>query len=111
MQIREITLKELDIVYEVVKELHPSLLYKEFEDLIYDMRHIDYQMFGVFEKDELITYAGIAILTTLKDGRHLRVFDFTTFSSCDVLKYDAIMKEYLDDYAKVAMCEKVKYED
>ena len=111
MQIREITLKELDIVYEVVQELHPLLLYKEFEDLIYDMRHINYQMFGVFEKDELITYTGVAILTTLKDARHLKVFDFITSSKYDKIKYDTIMKEYLIDYAKVGMCKGVKYED
>ena len=111
MQIREITLKELEDVYSNVKELYKTLSYKEFEDLIYDMRHINYQMFGIFEKDELITYAGVSILTTLKDGRHLRVFDFITSNKYDKNKYDVIMKEYLDDYAKVGMCESVKYED
>ncbi len=111
MQIREINLKELYTVYDIVKELHNNLLYKEFEDLIYDMRYMNYQMFGVFEKDELITYAGISILTTLKDERHLRVFDFITSSKYDKNKYDAIMKDYLVDYAKVGMCKKVKYED
>jgi len=111
MQIREITLKELDIVFENVKELHKTLSYKEFEDLIYDMRHINYQMFGVFDKDVLITYAGVSILTTLKDARHLRVFDFITSNKYDKKKYDTIMKKYLQDYAKVGMCESVKYED
>ena len=61
------------------------------------------------EGEELITYAGIVIQTTLKDKRHLRVFDFITDNDKDVKKYDAIMLEYLNDYAKIAMCEKVLF--
>ena len=110
MQIREISLKELYTAYDVVCELYDSLSYEEFEDLIYDMKHMEYKMFGIFEKDTLLTYAGASIQTTLADKRHLRVFDFVTSKKYDKSKYDEIMKEYLDDYAKVAMCQKVKYE-
>jgi len=111
MQIREINLKELYTVHNVIKELYTDLSYKEFEDLVYDMKYMQYQMFGVFEKGELVTYAGIAVQTTFVDKRHLKVFDFITSIKYDSCKYDKIMKEYLDDYAKVAMCEKVKYEN
>jgi len=99
-------LKELESAYAVVSQLR-ELSYKEFEDLIYDMRYMEYKMIGVFEKEQLITYAGVCIQTTLKDKRHLRVFDFITDKNEDVLKYDKIMIEYLNDYAKVGMCEKV----
>lgn len=109
MQIRELDLKELFTAYEVVSQLRIELSYKEFEDLIYDMRYMDYKMFGIMEGEELITYAGIVIQTTLKDKRHLRVFDFITDNNKDVKKYDAIMLEYLNDYAKIAMCEKVLF--
>jgi hypothetical protein len=109
MQIRELDLKELFTAYEVVSQLRIELSYKEFEDLIYDMRYMDYKMFGIMEGEELITYAGIVIQTTLKDKRHLRVFDFITDNDKDVKKYDAIMLEYLNDYAKIAMCEKVLF--
>ena len=107
MQIRELDLKELESVYDVLKQLYTKLTYKEFEDLIYDMRYMDYKMLGVFEQDILISYAGVSILTTLKNKRHLKVFDFYTDRKYDVLKYDKIMKGYLDDFAKVGMCEKV----
>ncbi|MEA1955327.1 MAG: GNAT family N-acetyltransferase [Campylobacterota bacterium] len=110
MQIREISLKELYTVYDVICELYVSLSYREFEDLIYDMRHMEYKMFGVFEKESLVTYAGLSIQTTLVEKRHLRVFDFVTSSEYDKLKYDEIMKEYLNDYAKIAMCTSIKYE-
>jgi len=110
MQIREISLKELDIVYDIIKELYIDLSYKKFEDLIYDMRDMNYQMFGIFEREKLITYAGLAVQTTLMDERHLKVFDFITSNRFDN-SYNNIMKEYIADYAKVAMCKKVKYEN
>lgn len=109
MQIRELDLKELYTVYDVLKQLRPELSYKEFEDLIYDMRHMDYKMIGIMEKDELITYAGVAIQTTLADKRHLQVYDLITDEKYSALKYDVIMVEYLEDYSKIAMCEKILY--
>ena len=98
------------IIYEQVNTYKDTIL-AQLVWLIYDMRYMQYQMFGVFEKTELITFAGVAVQTTLKDKRHLRVFDFITSNLYDSVKYDKIMKDYLEDYAKVAMCEKVKYED
>ena len=109
MQIRELDLKELYTVYDVLKQLHKELSYKEFEDLVYDMRHMDYKMIGVMQKDELITYAGVAIQTSFLNKRHLKVFDLVTDEKYDALKYDTIMKEYLEDYAKMAMCRSVLY--
>ncbi|WP_455755535.1 GNAT family N-acetyltransferase [Sulfurimonas sp.] len=109
MQIRELDLKELYTVYEVVKQLRTELSYEEFEDLIYDMRHMEYKMIGILEGDELITYAGVSIQTTLKDKRHLKVYDFITDEKYDSKKYDEIMKEYLYDYSKTGMCESIIY--
>jgi len=109
MQIRELDLKELYTVYEVVKQLRIGLSYKEFEDLIYDMRYMEYKMIGILENDELITYAGVCIQTTLKNKRHLKVFDFITDEKYDFKKYDEIMKEYLYDYSKTGMCESIIY--
>lgn len=110
MQIREISLKELNVVYEVVLELYPDMDYTTFEDLIYDMRYMQYKMIGIFEKDTIISFAGVCIQTTLKDGRFLKIFDFKTKNCFDKKKYDSILKEYLDDYAKIAMCERVIFE-
>ncbi|MCD6432872.1 MAG: GNAT family N-acetyltransferase [Sulfurimonas sp.] len=109
MQIRELDLKELDIAYGVVKQLNLGLTYQIFEDLIYDMRHMEYKIFGIMDGKQLITYAGVAIQTTLKNRRHLKVFELITDKNYDSQKYDKIMKEYLGDYAKVGMCEKVIY--
>ncbi len=107
MQIRELDLKELYIIYDILSQLYMEITYKEFEDLVYDMRHMDYKMIGIFDNDELVTYAGVTIMTTFKDKRHLKVFELVTDKKYDALKYDTMMREYLNDYARTAMCEKV----
>ena len=107
MQIRELDLKELYTVYDVLKQLRTELSYKEFEDLIYDMRYMDYKMIGIMDKGVLITYAGVAVQTNLYDKRHLYVFDLVTDYEYRSLNYGEMMIEYLVDYAKVAMCENI----
>lgn len=107
MQIRELDLKELYTAYDVVKQLRTALSYKEFEDLIYDMRHMDYKMFGIMDGEELITYAGVAVQTNLYNKRHLYVFDLVSDEKYRANGYGAMMLEYLEDYAKTCMCENI----
>jgi hypothetical protein len=104
VQIREISLKELFEVYELVKTVY-ALSYEEFEDLIYEMRET-YTMIGVFEKQELLAFAGVSIVTTLKDARHLRVYDFVAKDE----KTKKELHEYLLDYQKISAAKKVIYE-
>jgi len=105
MQIREITLKELYTVYELLKQLRDQLQYDEFEDLIYDMRHMEYKMIGLFENDQLIVYAGVAVQTNLYHKRHLYIFDLVTDTPFRSRGYGKEMMVYLSDYAKMAACE------
>jgi GNAT superfamily N-acetyltransferase len=105
MQIREISLKELDIAFELVKELRVDLEYDEFEDLVYEMRHQEYKMFGIFEQDRLITYAGLSVLVNLYHKRHIYLYDFVTTSSLKNRGYGSKMMQYLYDYARLRECE------
>ena len=107
MQIRELDLKELQSVYDVISQLRVNLSYKEFEDLIYDMRHMEYKMIGIMEKDVLIAYAGVAVQTNLYHKRHLYVFDLVTDKKYRAKGYGKMMLEYLVDYAKMGMCENI----
>ena len=107
MQIRELDLKELYTVYDVLKQLRVELSYKEFEDLVYDMRHMDYKMIGVMNGEVLLCYAGVAVQTNFYHKRHLYVFDLVTDEKYRSLKYGEMMLEYLVDYAKTAMCENI----
>ncbi len=107
MQIREMDLKELYPIYDVVKQLRTELSYDEFEDTLYDMRHMEYKMFGLLEKEQLITYAGVAVQTNLYDKRHLFVFELVTDANFHSMGYGKMMLEFLEDYAKTCMCERV----
>jgi len=109
MQIRELNLKELYIAYDLVSQSYMDMSYQEFEDLIYDMRFMEYKMLGVFEGEGIKAYAGVCVQTTLKEGRHLRVFDLVIDKYDDIKKYKKIMLKYLDDYAKIAMCDRIIY--
>jgi len=104
MQIREISLKELYDVYELVQLVY-EMSYEEFEDLVYEMRE-SYIMIGVWEKEELLAFCGLQILTTLKDRRHLRIFDIASKDAKSLQE----LKSYLEDYAKISMATKVIYE-
>lgn len=108
MQTRELDLKELYSVYDVVKQHYTELTYKEFEDLIYDMRYMEYKMLGVMEGDKLLCYAGVSIQTSLKHKRHLKVFEIVLDKNSET-KYLEEMKIYLQDYAKMGMCKEVIY--
>jgi len=99
------TLKELYTVYDVLKQLRSELSYEEFEDLIYDMRHMEYKMFGILEKGELVCYSGVAVQTNLYHKRHLYIFDLVTDEKYRSQGYGKMMLEYLYDYAKTAACE------
>ncbi|MEA1918834.1 MAG: GNAT family N-acetyltransferase [Campylobacterota bacterium] len=105
MQIREISLKELDIAYELVKELRTTLSYDEFEDLVYEMRHQEYKMFGIFEGDTLISYAGVSVLINLYHKRHLYIFDLVTKVTHRSQTFGRQILEYLEDYARLRQCE------
>ncbi|MDO8455017.1 MAG: GNAT family N-acetyltransferase, partial [Sulfurimonas sp.] len=80
---------------------------KEFEDLIYEMRHIEYKMFAIMEGEKLITYAGASVQTNLYHKRHLYIFDLVTDEKFRGKKYGTMMLEYLSDYAKTNMCKNI----
>lgn len=102
-------LKELDTIYEVLVQLRPTLSFKEFDDLVYDMREMNYKMMGLFERGKLITYAGVAVQTNFYHKRHLYVFDLVTDKEYRSKNYGYEMLDYLEVYAKTAMCKNIVF--
>jgi GNAT superfamily N-acetyltransferase len=107
MQTREIRLTELFDAYEVVRELRSELSYDEFEDLVYAMRHQEYRMYGLFDSETLITYAGVSVQVNLYWKRHLFVYDLVTRSSHRGSGYGKEMLTYLGDIARMFRCERI----
>ncbi len=104
MQIRELSLMELEEAYLMIKKLR-NIAFDEFEDLIYEMRN-NYKMLGVFEQSGIVALAGVGIMTTLKHKRHLRVFEFISGD-----EYKKILSEYVEDFSKMAGCASIIFED
>lgn len=107
MQIRELNLKELQTAWSLLTQLKPALTYDAFEDLIYEMRDINYTMLGIFEQERLVTYAGVAISTNLSYKRHLFIYEFVTDKKYRKEGYAKMMLEYLVDYAKMGACKNI----
>lgn len=107
MQIRELALTELDVAYDVVKELRTQLSYDEYEDLVYGMRHQEYKIYGIFERGELVTYAGVSVQVNLYWKRHLFVYELVTRSSHRGRGYGREMLNYLRDIARMFQCERI----
>ncbi len=107
MQIREITLQELDVAFELVKALRPHLDYDAFEDRVYAMRHQEYIMVGIFERGELVCFAGYSVLVNLAHGRHLFLFDLITHPLMHSQGFGKEMLLYLRDQGKIKQCERI----
>jgi ribosomal protein S18 acetylase RimI-like enzyme len=107
MQIRELNLKELQTAWEVLSQLRTDIDYNEFENLVYAMRESNYTMIGIFEKSELLTYAGVSINTNLFYKRHLFVHELVTDIQYRLQGYAKMMLDYLYDYAKMGACENI----
>jgi len=107
MQVRELKLTELDVAYEVLKELRVELSYDEFEDIVYQMQDQNYKIFGVYERDELITYAGVSVQSNLYHKRHLFMYELVTKATHRSRGYAKEMLFYLHDYAKMFKCENI----
>jgi GNAT superfamily N-acetyltransferase len=104
MQIRQLGMDELESAYDVVRELRTSLSYDDFEDLVYAMRHQEYRMYGIFEDDRCVTFAGVCVQVSLEHGRHLLVCDLITRCECRSRGYGTEMLRYLGDTARMFQC-------
>lgn len=109
MQIREIQLTELHLAYEILQYKKNDIDYKEFEDLIYEMRKENYKILTIIEKDIPISYTGVKIETSLLYKKHLHVYELLTIQTKDTMKYDQEMLSYLVDYAKMNMCKNIVF--
>jgi GNAT superfamily N-acetyltransferase len=107
MQIRQLGLDELKCSHEVVQALRTGLSYDDFEDLVYAMRHQEYRMYGLFEDDRLVTFAGVCVQVSLEHGRHLFLYDLVTRPEYRSRGYGTEMFRYLVDTARMFQCERL----
>ena len=105
MQIRTLEKKELDTAFEMIKNIYHDIDFNEFVDLVYEMPN--YILVGAFFRGDIKAIAGIEVKTTLKDKRHIRVYEIYGEDEKSLNE----LKTYLDDFKKLSACEKIVYEE
>ena len=64
------------------------------------MKPNGYQIFCLFENGEIISYAGIAILTNLYYGEHIWVYELVTDEAKRGKGYGKLLLSHIETYAK-----------
>ncbi|WP_345993705.1 GNAT family N-acetyltransferase [Sulfurimonas sp. HSL-1716] len=109
MQIREIILTELYTAYEILQHEKEEISYKEFEDLVYEMKKENYKIITLIDDNRATTYAGIKIETNLKYKKHLHIYELISIKDKKNLQYTMEMLSYLIDFAKMNLCKNILF--
>ena len=99
------SLTELQQAYTLLEEKLLKISYKEFEDLIYEMKKENYKMIAVIENETVMSYIGLKIETNLKYKKHLHIYELiiNNYQKKEYILHEIII--FLIDYAKIHMCE------
>lgn len=101
MEMKELsTVEELKEAYPVMKELRTHLSEAEFIELVQQMQHEDYQLFGCYDDGELTSLAGVAIKTNLYLNKHVFVYDLVTADRHRSKGYGEKLLTYLENWGQ-----------
>jgi hypothetical protein len=109
MQIREINLTELDLVYPLIQKKYPKLSFNEYEDLVYEMKKENYKILSIVERTEILAYIGLRVQTSIQLNKHLYITEFITDPEKFKSKYLDEIDHFLKIFAKTYMCKQIKY--
>lgn len=108
-----ITIKELvnenqwKKAFPVMKELRTGLNEERYWQLTAAMRKEGYRMFALFDNEEIVTIAGVIVLTSLYNGKYLWVHDLITTASKRSKGYGKRLLSFMEQWAKENNCETV----
>lgn len=105
MQIRELSLSELDEGFELLRILRFETSFEQFKTFISSQYPQSYRPLGAYERGDLRIYAGVSIRENLELGRHLMVDDFIAREGFEHLSREMI--DFLGDYAKMHGCKSI----
>ena len=100
VEIKEIGIDELKQAFPVVRQLRPHLNEDEYIETAGIMISNGYQIFCVFEDSEIVSYAGIAVLTNLYYGKHIWVYELVTDETKRGKGYGNLLLSHIEKYGK-----------
>ena len=105
-EIRELTTEaEWRDAFPVLSQLRSHLTEESYLEYLDGMREEGYRLFALFEADEIVSVAGVAIRTNFYNGRHLFVYDLVTRESRRSEGHGARLMEFAEGWARDRGCE------
>lgn len=102
MQIRELSVSELEEGFLLLSTLRFELGFEQFKTFISTHYPQNYRPIGAYERSDLRIYAGVSVRENLELGRHLVIDDLVAQEGFEHLSAEMI--DFLGDYAKMHGC-------
>jgi GNAT superfamily N-acetyltransferase len=99
-EIKEVAADELKKAFPIVRQLRTHLTVDDYIELTQSMMADGYRIFCLFDDGEIVSYAGIAILTNLYYGKHIWVYELVTDETKRGKGYGKRLLSYLEKYGK-----------
>jgi len=108
MDIKELkSEKELKESYPVMHELRDNLSENEYLNLIKLMVNNGYRLFALIDSDQIVSLAGIQILTNFYYDKHIWIYDLVTKQSERSKGYGKNLLEFIESLAREENCKTV----
>jgi len=109
--VRELTTEaEWRAAFPVLSELRDHLSETEFLEYLSEMRAEGYRLFALFEGEEIVSVAGVAVRTNFYNGRHLFVYDLVTRADRRSEGHGTRLVTFLEEWARDRDCESITLE-
>ncbi|MFT9846332.1 GNAT family N-acetyltransferase [Aneurinibacillus sp. REN35] len=98
---------EWRIAYPVMRDLRTELQEDEFITIMRQMKEEGYRLFALYEQDEIVTLAGIAVLHNMYYGKHIWVHELVTKADKRSKGYGEKMLHFLASWGEEQGCDTI----
>ena len=95
---------ELREAFGVMRDFRARLDIEAYLTLIGEMRGQGYRLFGLKESGTLVTVAGVRVITNLRWGRHMWIYDLVTARDVRSRGYGAQLLGWVEEFAASKGC-------
>ncbi|WP_239422117.1 GNAT family N-acetyltransferase [Bacillus sp. CGMCC 1.16541] len=96
--------EEVVKAFPVMRQLRPHLTEDTFLQTVGEMKQEGYQLFALYEEDEVVAVAGVIIVTNLYYGRHVYVYDLVTSDDHRSKGYGEQLLSFVEQWGKENNC-------
>jgi len=103
--IKELNSKEEYLeAFPTMKELRNGLNEEKYLELVIEMVKEGYKMFALYDNSNLVSVAGIIVLTNFYYERHVFIYDLVTSSNFRSKGYGEYLLQFIHSWAKENGC-------